>query len=137
MLRTLWKRRTVRAQYKNYNTSALIGDVKIQLISHQSDSRLIPNPQFDITPNELVQHLRWMGQKYSLNQDMYLCGHPGPLKRRLAMSFANICGMEVEYVQISRDTTESDIKQRKEIIGSQQRLILLSEASLNQLSAIR
>lgn len=48
---------------------------------------------------------------------MYLCGHPGPLRRQIALSFAKICGMEVEYLPISRDTTENDIKQRKEIKG--------------------
>jgi MoxR-like ATPase len=49
---------------------------------------------------------------------MYLCGHPGPLRRQIVLEFAKICGMEVEYLPISRDTTESDIKQRKEIKGT-------------------
>jgi len=53
---------------------------------------------------------------------MYLCGHPGPLRRQIVLALAQTCGMEVEYLPISRDTTESDIKQRKEIKGSSSNL---------------
>lgn len=67
---------------------------------------------------ELAEHLKWMGQKSLLSQDMYLMGPPGPLKRRLALTMAELCGWEVEYIQLSKDTTESDIKQRREIVGS-------------------
>lgn len=45
-------------------------------------------------------------------------GPPGPLKRRLALTMAELCGWEVEYLHLSKDTTESDIKQRREIVGS-------------------
>jgi hypothetical protein len=74
--------------------------------------------EFDTMPKEVVMHLRWMAQKYSMGQDMFLCGHPGPLRRRLALTFANAAGLEVEYVPISRDTTENDLKQRREIRGN-------------------
>lgn len=74
--------------------------------------------EFDGMPNEVVGHLRWMAQKYSMGQDMFLCGHPGPLRRRLALTFANAAGLDVEYVAISRDTTENDLKQRREIRGN-------------------
>ena len=60
---------------------------------------------------EIAEHLKWMGQKSLLGQDMYLLGPPGPLKRHLAMTMAELCGWEVEYVHITKDTTESDIKQ--------------------------
>lgn len=59
-----------------------------------------------------------MGQKSQLSQDMFLLGPPGPLKRRLVMTMAELCNWEVEYLHISKDTAESDIKQRREIIGS-------------------
>ena len=49
---------------------------------------------------------------------MYLMGPPGPLKRHLALTMAELCGWEVEYLHLSKDTTESDIKQRREIIGT-------------------
>jgi hypothetical protein len=67
---------------------------------------------------EVAEHLKWMSQKSLLSQDMYLMGPPGPLKRRLALTMAELCGWEVEYVHLSKDTTESDIKQRREIVGS-------------------
>jgi hypothetical protein len=62
-------------------------------------------------------HLRWMLQKYSLGQDMYLVGAPGSVRRRLAMAFAEMCQKEVEVLTLSQDTTEADLKQRREIKG--------------------
>ena len=49
--------------------------------------------------------------------DMFLIGPPSPAKRRLAFTYAQLLGREVEYVCISRDTTDSDLKQRREISG--------------------
>lgn len=56
-----------------------------------------------------------MLQKDSLGQDMFLIGPPGPEKFRIAHIFAQLVNQEVEYVALSRDTTESDLKQRREI----------------------
>ncbi|KAF0693290.1 Aste57867_15728 [Aphanomyces stellatus] len=58
-----------------------------------------------------------MLQKDILHQDMFLIGPPGPARRRLALQFGEIMNREVEYVAISQDTTESDLKQRREILG--------------------
>lgn len=58
-----------------------------------------------------------MLQKDSLKQDMFLLGVPGPQRRQLVMQFLEIMEREFEYVALSRDTTESDIKQRREIHG--------------------
>ena len=66
---------------------------------------------------ETLGHLRWMLQKDLLGQDQFLIGSPGPSRRQLALAFAELTGREVEYVSISRDTTESDLKQRRELIG--------------------
>ena len=52
-----------------------------------------------------------MAKKALLSQDMFLMGPPGPLKRRLVMTMAELSEWEVEYLHISKDTTESDIKQ--------------------------
>lgn len=41
------------------------------------------------------------------------CSPPGPLKRWLAFRFCELTQREVEYLAVSRDTSESDIKQRK------------------------
>lgn len=48
---------------------------------------------------------------------MFLIGPPSPTRRRLAMWYAELVGREVEIVTISRDTTEADLKQRREIIN--------------------
>lgn len=135
----LCKMRTHESILRRSKT-VVIGDTVINKVPG-TKPKLIPSKQFDRTPQEIVQHLRWMGQKYNLNQvivaggsqhiilhtsyflmfdiqDMYLSGHPGALRRQIILSFAQVCGMEVEYLPISRDTTESDIKQRKEIKGN-------------------
>jgi von Willebrand factor A domain-containing protein 8 len=64
---------------------------------------------------ELLHELRWMLQKDRIGQDMLLLGGPGPLKRRLATRFCEMTHREAEFVSLSRDTTESDLKQRREI----------------------
>lgn len=62
-----------------------------------------------------LHHLRWMLQKDQLGQDMFLIGRPGPMRRHIAMQFLQLTQRELEYVSLSRDTTESDLKQRREI----------------------
>ncbi|KAJ3220295.1 von Willebrand factor A domain-containing protein 8 [Dinochytrium kinnereticum] len=42
---------------------------------------------------------------------------PGSLKRRLIFKYAQLANREVEYVCLSKDTTESDLKQRREILN--------------------
>lgn len=81
----------------------------------------IKNPQFipyrvtaSLNQEELL-HLKWMIQKGNLNQDMFLIGPPSPLKRNLAMIYAMLGQREVEYVALSRDVTDADLKQRREI----------------------
>lgn len=55
-------------------------------------------------------------QKDLLGQDMFLLGPPGPKRRHLAMQYLELTNREHEYVALNRDTTESDLKQRREII---------------------
>lgn len=64
-----------------------------------------------------LRHLRWMLQKDLLGQDIFLIGRPGAARRRLAMVFLEMTGREIEYISLSRDTTEADLKQRREIFG--------------------
>jgi len=52
-----------------------------------------------------------------MRQDMFLIGSPGPARRWLALQYAELTQREVEYIAISRDTTESDLKQRREIVA--------------------
>lgn len=56
-----------------------------------------------------------MLQKDLLGQDIFLIGRPGPLRRTVVMQFLELTQKEMEYVALSRDTTESDLKQRREI----------------------
>lgn len=46
-----------------------------------------------------------------------MLGLPGPLRRRLAVYWANSRGKDIEYLAITKDTTESDLKQRRELIA--------------------
>lgn len=55
-------------------------------------------------------------QKDLLGQDIFLLGPPGPRKRNIALQYLELTNREYEYVALSRDTTESDLKQRKEIV---------------------
>lgn len=64
-----------------------------------------------------LRNLRWMLQKDILGQDIFLIGRPGPTRRQLAMYFLEMTGREVEYISLSRDTTEADLKQRREILN--------------------
>lgn len=64
---------------------------------------------------EELEALRWMLQKEKLGQDMFLIGRPGPARRRLAMRFCEVAGREFDYIAFTRDTSESDFKQRREI----------------------
>ena len=76
-----------------------------------------PTPASRVTrpPSAARQTLQWLMKKLLLRQDVYLLGsHPAYL-RQIAFRFSELCQREVEYVSISRDTTESDLKQRREI----------------------
>ena len=63
---------------------------------------------------EIVQ---WLMKKQTLRQDAMLLGsHPAAL-RQLVFRFAELTEREDEVVSISRDTTESDLKQRRDLVG--------------------
>lgn len=72
---------------------------------------------------EELSHLRWMLQKENMKQDIFLIGRPGISRRNLAMAFLELTCKEYEYVSLSRDTTEADLKQRREIINSSAKYI--------------
>lgn len=56
-----------------------------------------------------------MMQKDNLKQDLFLIGRPGKFKRNIAMTYLQLTNQECEYISLSRDTSESDLKQRREI----------------------
>ena len=75
-------------------------------------SAFAPTSEDDI---EIAGHLRWMEQKDTLGQDMLLLGPPGALRRHLALRFCEALGREAEVLTVTRDTTEADLKQRREL----------------------
>ena len=70
-------------------------------------------------PPSFLSHLRWMLQKdLVLHQDFCLLGPPALARDRRSLLFlyAPLVGREIEYVSLSRDTSDSDLKQRKEVV---------------------
>eukprot|EP00754_Rhynchopus_humris_P051984 Rhum_TRINITY_DN9858_c0_g2::Rhum_TRINITY_DN9858_c0_g2_i1::g.35676::m.35676 len=81
-----------------------------------SASTLVPADAADVDD----AHVRWMALKDrpSGGHDMYLIGPPGSYRRKVAMRYCAVAGREVEHLVVTRDTTEADLKQRKEIVGN-------------------
>ncbi|XP_052121938.1 von Willebrand factor A domain-containing protein 8-like [Frankliniella occidentalis] len=96
-------------------TQVTIGDVSKD-VSEPKNPEYVPIKYLKAKESQhTLRHLRWMLQKDLLGQDMFLMGRPGPARRRLAMQFLQVTGRELEFVALSRDTTEADLKQRREI----------------------
>ncbi|XP_074632889.1 von Willebrand factor A domain-containing protein 8-like isoform X1 [Acropora palmata] len=95
--------------------SVSIGDVCIHLRKPVSPELVPVKYVCGELPQYVLQNLRWIMQKDKLGQDVFLIGSPGPLRRLLAMQYLELTKREVEYIALSRDTTEADLKQRREI----------------------
>ncbi|KAI9253809.1 AAA domain-containing protein [Phascolomyces articulosus] len=96
--------------------SVRIGDVVMQ-VTPPENPELVPEhtgPFYD-NSQEILRHLRWMMQKDKLGQDIFLIGPPGPLRRSLVMKYAEMTQREIEYVALSKDVTDADLKQRREL----------------------
>ncbi|CAK9035022.1 unnamed protein product [Durusdinium trenchii] len=94
-----------------------------QLVAGRGASASSAVPRyFDVPPGsedaEFAGHLRWMSQKMELGQDMLLLGPPGSLRRQLALRFCELQNREAEVLTVTRDTTEADLKQRRELSRS-------------------
>ncbi|KJH42346.1 aspartate carbamoyltransferase regulatory chain, allosteric domain protein [Dictyocaulus viviparus] len=94
-----------------------IGSVSIRLNS-ASNPELVPakygGSEFR-PPAVIAPHLKWLLQKEILGQDVFLIGIPGALRTSIVLHYLELCNREYEYLAITRDTTEADIKQRREI----------------------
>ena len=97
-----------------------IGNVELSPVGGQA--ALLPSPAslrgvaFSDSQHAL-EIIQWLMKKQTLRQDAMLLGsHPAAL-RQLVFRFAELTEREVEVVSISRDTTESDLKQRRELVG--------------------
>jgi hypothetical protein len=107
-----------QARCTSSQSSVQIGDCELSL-EPPKNPELVPLGYGlgDQEDQETLAHLRWMLQKFSLGQDVFLLGGPGPRRRRLALHICELAGLEVEYVRVTRDTTEADLKQRRDILG--------------------
>lgn len=47
-----------------------------------------------------------------------MIGPPGEARTSLALAYCELTNREIEFLNLTRDTTESDIKQRREIHAS-------------------
>ncbi|XP_047029984.1 von Willebrand factor A domain-containing protein 8 [Helicoverpa zea] len=101
-----------------------IGDVSKE-IKNPKKVEYVPRKYLTIEDAEIkslsqstLRNLRWMMQKDLLGQDMFLLGRPGPSRRKVALQYLELTQRELEYVALSRDTTEADLKQRREIQSS-------------------
>ena len=86
----------------------------------QERPELVPSPSLRqpfLSSEWADAHIRWLAQKDALSQDIYLTGAHGPLRRWLALRYCAVAQREVEYVALTHDTTESDLKQRREFIA--------------------
>lgn len=97
-------------------------EIKIGNVTKGLDSPKNPYlvPTGYLTENlsqNVLQHLQWIMKKDILKQDIFLIGVPGPLRGRIILQYLELCRREVEYVVLSRDTTENDLKQRREIFN--------------------
>ncbi|KAK7168704.1 hypothetical protein R3I93_004874 [Phoxinus phoxinus] len=106
-------------EVKLLNTSSgdtvKIGEISYRLKTPRNPELVPVNHMMEALPQMVTQHLRWIMQKDLLGQDVFLIGPPGPLRRSIAMQYLELTKREVEYVALSRDTTETDLKQRREI----------------------
>ncbi|RNF26831.1 putative heat shock protein HslVU, ATPase subunit HslU [Trypanosoma conorhini] len=73
------------------------------------------NAFFQLQDPTTRSYLRWMCQKEQLRQDMCLVGEPGPALRWLVQMYSHLVRREVQCLSLNRDTTESDLGQRREI----------------------
>ncbi|KAF4787817.1 hypothetical protein TURU_167339 [Turdus rufiventris] len=100
-----------------YGDTVTIGDVSFKLKTPKNPELVPQNYMTESLSQSVVHHLRWIMQKDLLGQDVFLIGPPGPLRRSIAMQYLELTKREVEYIALSRDTTETDLKQRREIRG--------------------
>ncbi|KAK9871089.1 hypothetical protein WA026_011372 [Henosepilachna vigintioctopunctata] len=119
LTKILCSKTLIRNNLRSYISadSVTIGAVTKELKTVQK-LEFVPRNYYNGRENQsTIHHLQWMMQKDILGQDIFLLGPPGPGKRHLAMKYLELTNRELEYISLSRDTTESDLKQRREIAG--------------------
>ncbi|KAG5321336.1 VWA8 protein, partial [Acromyrmex heyeri] len=110
-----WPNLSSFVRCKSENIVVTIADVSKE-VKPASNPEYVPRKYLLSTHSqESLRHLKWMLQKDVLRQDMFLMGGPGIRRRELALAFLELTGRELEFIALTRDTTEADLKQRREI----------------------
>ncbi|CAM4751562.1 unnamed protein product [Rotaria magnacalcarata] len=96
-----------------------------------SNQSLVPIFYYEknLFPPPFVRHLEWLMKKDKLGQDALFVGPPGPIRRRLVLAYLELTGKPYQYLQLTRDTTDSDIKQRREI--QNKTALFINQAAVN------
>jgi hypothetical protein len=95
------------------------------------DQSLIPILYYEknLFPPSFIRHLEWLMKKDKLGQDALFVGPPGPSRRRLILAYLELTRKPYQYLQLTRDTTDSDIKQRREI--QNKTALFINQAAVN------
>jgi len=127
--------RCFRKSISTLDNSVTIGDLKVDHPPRGNSPHLIPNLPLRLggfhevsasLPPCHLSHLRWMMQKdLVLGQDFLLLGTPNLARERrhLMLLYASLLGREIEWISITRDTSEADLKQRKEVSNNGTRYV--------------
>ncbi|XP_011863838.1 PREDICTED: von Willebrand factor A domain-containing protein 8 [Vollenhovia emeryi] len=110
-----WPNLSSLVRCKSENVVVTIADVS-KVVRPASNPEYVPRKYLLNTHSqETLRNLKWMLQKDVLRQDMFLTGGPGVRRRDLALAYLELTGRELEFIALTRDTTEADLKQRREI----------------------
>ncbi|CAD6193433.1 unnamed protein product [Caenorhabditis auriculariae] len=116
MLRTQGRRVFSRSLSSREPSSYLkIGSVRVPVGSPKRPEHVPRFYEGTKASREYLPHLKWLMQKDLLQQDVFLLGMPGRQRLELVLRYLEMSKREFEYLAITRDTTEADIKQRREI----------------------
>ncbi|CAJ1427783.1 unnamed protein product [Effrenium voratum] len=101
--------------------SVSVGGVLVPLRHRlEEEPSRVPRGYLQRLPRALRPALKWLAQKDALGQDALLLSSPAERARArmLALAYAELVNSSFEYVGISADTTEADLKQRREIAAN-------------------
>ena len=130
-----WMIHTVPSRANGSDTSSVtIGNITVPSAPEGSGRRdLVPTLDSNFLEETMppchLSHLRWMLQKdLVLKQDFLLLGTPelARERRHLMMLYAALVGREIQYISLTKDTSEADLKQRKEVTNG--RAIYIDQA---------
>ncbi|KAF7396672.1 hypothetical protein HZH66_007534 [Vespula vulgaris] len=108
---------TMFIRCKSDDAFVTIADVSKRVKAAKTPEYIPRKYLLKVNGQESSKHLKWMLQKDILCQDIFLTGSPGSRRRELALAFLELTNRELEFIALSRDTTEADLKQRREIKG--------------------